>query len=200
MEENKVEDTKVEGSQEQQIDWKAKAAELEAEATKQRNINKQLITERDSSKKATVKKEDPKDNPEVTEYLKNQLEEVSSKISKYAEKAKAGAIASAATSKLTAMGINGDAIELAIKQLDKSLIEYDEDTESVDDTALSAAVSKLKSKYGFLFETRVGTTKARMAADGSSKANGNLISIDEWASMSSKDQRIAIKAGRRLVG
>ena len=192
-----TEENKVEGAEEQ-IDWAAKYAELEAEATKQRNINKDLIAARDSSKKAApVKKEDPKENPEVTEYLKSQLEEVSSKISKYAEKAKSGAITAAATSKLTAMGINSDAISLAIKQLDKSMITYDEDSESVDDTALSAAVSKLKSQYAFLFEQRIGTPKARLAADGNSKS-GNGMSQDEWSSMSTKEQRIAIKAGRRL--
>lgn len=183
---------------EQQVDttdWKAKAAEFEAEALKQRNIAKDLIAQRDAGKK--VPKVEAKDD--VTDYLKTQLDEVTSRISKYADKAKSGAITAAATTKLSAMGINPDALELAIKQLDKSLIQYDEDSEMVDDTALSAAVSKLKSKHAFLFEQRVGTSKVRLPADGSSKADSNTMSQDEWKSLSSREQRVAIKAGRRVA-
>ena len=177
-------------------DWKAKAAEFEAEAEKHRNIAKDLIAKRDANKK--VVKAEVTENTDVTDYLKNQLTEVSAKISRYADKAKSGAITAAATSKLSAMGINPDALELAIKQLDKSLIQYDEDTEEVDDTALSAAVSKLKSKHGFLFERAFGTAKVRLPAEGSSKSDGNSMSMDEWKGMSSREQRVAIKAGRRV--
>lgn len=188
------EDTVTTEVVEEVVDWKAKAEAAEAEAAKQKAIKKEIQKERDELKKSVK----PVDNPEVTKYLKEELESVSSKLTKYAEKAKNASIKVAASSKLSAMGINPDALDLAVQQLDKSLIQYDEDTDSVDDTALSAAVSKLKSKHPFLFERTVSSPKFRPAAEGSAKGDDKTISPEEWRSMSSKEQRIAIKAGRRV--
>jgi predicted nuclease with TOPRIM domain len=178
-------------------DWKARAAELEAEATKLRKQKAEVVADRDALKKA-VKAPVEKENTEITDYLKAQLGEVTTQLSKYADKAKGGAIRLAASTKLSAMGINPDALELAVNQLDKSLVIYDADSDTVDDTALSAAVSKLKSKHPFLFEKTVRTPGFKQPAEGSSKGDSKVISEEEWNSMSTKDQRTAIKAGRRV--
>lgn len=180
------------------IDWEARATAAEAEAAKYRKQKAEVVTERDALKKA-VKAPVEKENTEITDYLKEQLGEVTSQLSKYAEKAKGGAIRLAASTKLSAMGINPDALELAVNQLDKSLVIYDAETDSVDDTALSAAVSKLKSKHPFLFEKTVRTPTYKQPAEGNSNGDSKIISEEEWKSMSTKDQRMAIKAGRRVA-
>jgi len=177
------------------IDWEAKAKELEAVIAKQAAQKKETEKQRDLLKQ---KVKTPLENPEVTAYLKEELAKVSAQQQKYVERAKSGAIKVAASSKLSAMGINPQALDLAVAQLDKSLVQYDEDTDSVDDTALSAAVSKLKSQHPFLFEKTVGSPKVRTPAEGSSRGDSNTISREDWQNMTTKEQRAAILSGRRV--
>lgn len=178
------------------VDWKAKAAELEAEAAKQRKLKQKAQEERDELQKQT-KKALKTDNPEVMEYVKKELSATKAQLAKYAEKAKNGAITGAATAKLTAMGINPEAIVLALTALDRGIISYDEETDKVDDTALSTAVSKLKSQHGFLFERSVKSPTARFPGEksGATSADDKTISVEDWNYMTSKEQSVKIKAG-----
>jgi len=178
-------------------DWKAVAAKFEADAKKNEGIAKQLIADRDAAKKKIETKPKDEPNPEVMEYVKKELEGTKAQLQKYAEKAKNGAITAAATAKLTQMGINPDALTLAISQLDRSIIQYDENSDIVDDTALSTAVSKLKSQNGFLFERSLKSPTLRLASEnkGGSGGDEKSVSAEEFRQMSTKEQRTKIKAG-----
>jgi hypothetical protein len=170
----------------------ARIKELEGLVAKEQAIKQKAIAQRDAAKK------NPEVDAEVIKFQKAQLDELTGRFSKMAEKTKTAAISVAASSKLAAMGVNPGLLAIAIKSLDHNLVQYDEDTDGVDDTALGAAVAKLKSQHPALFEKTVTTPKYRAPADVANAAgNDNGISRDEWRSMSSLDQMKAVKAGRK---
>ncbi len=186
------EEVVVEEQAEDKTDWKAKALELEAEAAKQRALKKKAVDE------AAELKKKPQVNDEVKLFLESQLAETNGKLAKFAEKARNGAVHVAASAKLSQMGVNPGLLAIAIKSLDQSLVQYDEDTDGVDDTALGAAVSKLKAEFPALFERPINAPKFRPPLDGSSNnLDKSVITREEWSSMSSKEQMLAVKNKRK---
>lgn len=183
------------------IDWKAKAAEYEAQAkANEAEAAKNRAKRKEAEAQVLELKKKVNPDNDTTKYLKEELEKVSGTLGKFAERAKGGAIQVAATSKLTAMGINPDALALAMKILDKNSISYDADTDTVDETELAAQLSKIKSGNPFLFETKISKPGYRAPADGRSAQGTDEIPLDDWKRMSAKEQRAAITTGKKAPG
>jgi len=140
-------------------DWKTRAEKAEADAAKHRALRKQAEKERDDLKQKTKNQQD-----EDYKSLWQQEQEAKNKLM---ARVKGAAVQSAVTAQLTKSGVLPDAIEAAAKLVDEGLIEWDEDS-GVDGASITAAVAKLKSQFGFMFEKKVAKTEPKNPADGSS--------------------------------
>lgn len=125
---------------------------------KLKNINKQVITERDELKKS-------KPTLQNEEDYKVLWQQSNDKLSGLLEKTKSATISAALTTQLQKAGIIGDWLDAAVQLADKSLIEWDEET-GIDGQSVIATVQKLKSKHSAMFEKKVGVNLAKEAAEG----------------------------------
>lgn len=139
---------------------KAELLEARNEATKLRNIKAELAKERDNLKKKV------KTDTSAEEDYKALWQEANDKATKLVERARNQAVDAAVMSKLTKAGVMADALDAAVKLVDRNLIQWDEDT-GVEEATVVAAVQKLKGSFGFMFEKKVGLTKAKEASEGS---------------------------------
>jgi DNA repair exonuclease SbcCD ATPase subunit len=125
---------------------------LSDEATKNKHLARAAQKERDDLKKKIQKQTDP-----TGQDYKDLWQESNDKATKLLEKAKAADIKVALHAQLQKAKVAADRLDAALDLVDKGLIEWDEDS-GVDGHTITAAVSKLKSKHAFLFETTVKAT------------------------------------------
>jgi hypothetical protein len=181
------------GNDENNVDfWKQKAAEAEAEAAKNRNIRKKLEKERDAAKKA---KQEPSESDQDYKALWQQETAARAKI---LEKARTADVRTAATARLTKLGVISDGLDAALKLIDPSKIEWDEDG-GVDETSVQAGVQLLKSQYPFLFEKKVSSTTVKTPSEGKTGAGDNEITRSEFDKLGFKDRAAKIAKGVRVV-
>lgn len=164
---------------------------LSAEAAKNRNLRRQAEKERDELKKF---KGTQSENEQDYKQLWSESNE---KLSKVMEKTKRSDIQVAALAQLQKSKVAQDKVDAALGLIDSSLIEWDE-TSGVDRQSVTAAVQKLKSQYGFLFETTIAATgEPKVPGDGSSAAN--TLTRAEFELLSPIDKRAKMKAGVKLI-
>jgi hypothetical protein len=170
-------------------DLKSELAKASAEAAKYKSIAKKTIAERDEIKaKAKTSQDD--------DYKALWQEEVEEK-NKLLATAKGAAVNNAVTAQLTKAGILADAIEAATGLIDQELIEWDKEN-GIDSASVVAAVAKLKSKFGFMFEKKVAKTDPKAPADGTS-ANANEMKRSDFDKLDPLAQYERIKKGIKVV-
>lgn len=183
-------EAEADGDQQVSVEvMKSRIAELEAEAAKHRNIRKSVERERDELKAKTKSTTDQ-------DYKSLWQQEAEAK-SKLLTRVKSAAVNEAVTQRLTKAGVVPDAIEAAAKLVDANLIEWDEDN-GVDGASVTAAVAKLKSQYGILFESKVAKTEPKNPADGSS-TNANEMKRSDFDKLDPLERMARIKKGTRIV-
>jgi hypothetical protein len=164
---NTGESQHVEGVQQPSIeDLQGQLTKANAEAAKERNIRKQLQAERDAAKKA------PKENSSEDDYKALWAQE-REKAEKLLNKTKAASIESTVKAKLSKAGVLPDAIDAAAKLLDAGMVQWDED-DGVDEVSAQAAVAKLKSQFGFMFEKKVSATDPKHPADNKNNSDKTM--------------------------
>jgi hypothetical protein len=175
---------------------KAKLAEtseavqaLTAEATKNKALRRKAEQERDE-----LKKKPPASNDSTEDY-KKLWEETNTKLSKTLERAKTADINSALTDQFGKTKVASDRFAAALKLVDSTLVEWDEDT-GVNKASVVAAVQKLKSEHKFLFESTVDATDPKNAGDG---RTGNTITRSIFDALSPKDKAAKVKSGAKII-
>ena len=169
---------------------KARLSEMEStvkslndEATKHKSIRRQVEKERDELKAKT------KSVDTSTEDYKALWQQTTEKLTKVQERAKTNDVKAALTEQLTKSKVASDKFSAALDLVDRALIEWDEDN-GVDSQSVVAAVQKMKSKYGFLFESTVGPTDVKTPGDGGQK---NSITRAAFDALSPADKFAKIK-------
>lgn len=157
---------------------KADLEEIRAEAAKQRGIAKAAIAERDKLKKQSVVKDTDED-------YKKLWDDANQKLSTYQTKVKAADIKAAVMGKLNSSKVQDDKLVAALKLVDHEMIEWDEDV-GVDSKSVTAAVQKLKTDFGWLFETKLVPTQLKNPTEGSS--DGKTILRAEFDRLSAPDR------------
>lgn len=169
---------------------KAQLEEATREAAKLRNIKKDLEKQRDELKKAK------KTDTDSTEDYKQLWQEQQEKATKILEKVKSSDINSAVTAQLGKVKIVPEYAEAAMKLLDKSLVEWDEDT-GVDNQSVVAAVQKLKGAYPWMFEKKVTGTDIKEPAGGSN--SDKTMKRAEFDKLQPLERHELIRKGYQLV-
>lgn len=183
-------------SQETVESLKARLSEMEStvkslsdEATKHKSIRRAVEKERDELRTKT------KAAPTADEDYKALWQSTNEKLTKVQERAKTADIRSALNEQLTKSKVSSDKLNAAIGLIDRALIEWDEDA-GVDTHSVTAAVQKLKSEHGFLFETTVAKTEVKTPGDGGTK---NTISRAAFDALSPKDKAEKMRSGVKLT-
>src|SRR5579862_7923400 len=147
----------VESLKEKLAELESTVSSLNAEATKNKHLRRAAEKERDELKKNKPADQSDKD-------YKTLWEQTNEKLSKSLERAKKADINTALAEQFGKTKVAADRFGAALKLIDSNLIEWDEDT-GVDSRSVVAAVQKLKSEHGFLFETTVDKTDVKTAGD-----------------------------------
>ena len=181
-EETKAADAKEQGGGDQPT-LESLQAELNAarnEAAKEKSIRTKLQQERDAAKSA--KKQETSNEDDYKKLWAEQTE----KLSKIQEKVKSTSVDSVVKAKLAKAGVLPDAIDAATQLVDRGMVSWDEES-GVDEVSAQAAVAKLKSQYGFMFEKKVSATDPKQPAEG--KNNGaKVITRSEFDSLSAAEK------------
>jgi hypothetical protein len=169
---------------------KSKLSELEGvnktlsdEATKNKHLRRTAEKERDELKKAK------KTTESSDEDYKKLWSEANDKLTKATERAKKSDINTALAEQFAKTKVAGDKIAAAMKLVDHSLIEWDEDA-GVETQSVTAAVQKLKKEHSFLFETIVGKTDVKNPGDAGGK---NKITRSEFDLLTPQEKRAKVK-------
>lgn len=162
---------------------------LSDEATKNKNLRRQAEKERDALKvaKTEVNKSD--------EDYKNLWSQTTEKLTKAVAKAKDADIKSSLADEFGRAKVAGDKVSAALGLIDRTLIEWDEDA-GTDAQSVKAAVQKLKSTYGFLFESTVNPTDVVRPGDGGTKTSITRAAFD---ALSPLDRVAKLKSGVKLT-
>lgn len=155
------EDSKAGGDQPNLEQLQAELTEARNEAARLRNIKTELVKERDDLKKKVTS------SIQADEDYKALWQEANDKTTKLVERARNQAIDAAVMSRLTKAGVMSNALDAAVKLVDRNLVQWDEE-DGVEEATVVAAVQKLKSAYDFMFEKKVGNVPAKEASEGSS--------------------------------
>jgi len=184
-------------SQETVESLKARLAEMEVgfkslsdEATKNKHLRRQAEKERDELRTKT------KVTDKSDEDYKALWQQTTEKLTKVQERAKAADINSALNAQLLKSKVSADKVSAAIGLIDRALLEWDEDA-GVDSHSVTAAVQKLKSTYGFLFESTVqANTDVKTPSDGGT--GKNTISRADFEALSPLEKAAKMKSGVKL--
>jgi len=165
-------------------------ASLNSEATKHKALRRQAEKERDEFK-TKVKTTDTSEQD-----YKQLWQQTNDKLSKTLERAKKADINTALSEQFNKSKVSSDKFGAALKLVDHSLIEWNED-EGIDGRSITAAVQKLKSEHGFLFESMVAATDPKTPGDASSK--NNTITRTAFEALSPMDKAAKMKSGIKLI-
>jgi hypothetical protein len=175
---------------------KAKLTELETtvtslngEAAKHKTLRRAAEKERDVLK-TKVKVTDQSDQD-----YKALWTTTNDKLTKTLERAKKADINTALSAQFGKTKVASDRFDAALKLVDTNLVEWDEDA-GVDSHSVVAAVAKLKSEHGFLFETTVNRTDVKQPGDGGSQ---NTLTRSIFDTLSSADKAAKIKAKVKII-
>lgn len=158
------------------------------EAAKHRKLAKDAQAERDLAKREKGNKGD--------EDYKKLWEDEQNKSNARLEKVRKSDVNTAAVAQLAKAKVDPKFAEAAMKLLDHSLIEWDEDG-GVDSPSVTAAVQKLKSAYPAFFEGKVGTNDVKDPAGGSQPEK--TLKRAEFDKLSPAEKHDRMSKGWKLV-
>lgn len=171
--------------------WRAKAEQAEADAAKNRSIRKKLEKERDSLKKTKATESSEED-------YKNLWQQEQAARTKLVERTRRADVNTAATARLTKVGVIPDAVEAALNLIDATKVEWDEEN-GVDEVSIQAQVSQLKTKYPFMFEKKISNTNVKTPASGKTIDDENSIFRSDFDKLSPKEKALKISKGIKVV-
>jgi hypothetical protein len=116
---------------------------------------------------------------------------------KLIERTRKADVNTAATARLTKVGVTSDALEAAIHLIDASKVEWDEEA-GVDETSVNAAVATLKTKFPVLFEKKVAATSVKVASDGKT-VDAKTITRADFENLSHMERASKMAAGFKVV-
>jgi hypothetical protein len=174
----------------EQINWQERAEAAEKKLVKEQKIRKDA--------QDAVKKAKGEIGEDGTNY-KKLYEQEGAKAAKLIERQKRAEVTAAATTQLTKLGINPDAMSLALKSLDFNSVEWDEE-DGVDATSVRAAVQGIKNEAGFLFEKTVNATKVKAPASGANLgSDDSTMTREAFEKLGFKERAAVMKKGTKLV-
>jgi hypothetical protein len=178
----------IESLQAQLVEQSEAVAALTAEATKNKALRRKAEQERDDLKTKVKTSDGDKD-------YKALWTQTNEKLTKTLEKAKSADINAALTDQLGKAKVASDKFGAARKLIDSTLIEWDEDA-GIDQQSIVAAVQKLKSEHGFLFETTVQKTDVKNPGEAGSTTT---IARSAFDALSPTDKAAKVKAKVKII-
>ena len=170
--------------QETEIDYKALYEDSQSKLQKQIKIKQDVTKDRDNLKKNQTQKEE-------NDYKKLYEDELTARQS-IETRVKTANAKAAVSAQLTKIGVRPEFHDAALKLIDMSKVEVDDDGD-VDPVSVTAVGQQFKKDYAVMCEKVINKVDAKGAVNGS--ADNKTITRDEFNSLSTSNP---IEASKRM--